>query len=141
MTIRLAIGLVLLLLAAYGAKEAYPLIAGPSIRIDSPIDYATYPDGEVLVSGVASRTETLYLNGGPLLIDQKGNFNTSLTLPQGGAILSLTATDRFGRTRTVRRNVYIPNEINHGGEEEIQSEGGDNGIDEGRGDGSGGDEE
>ncbi|MBP9816909.1 MAG: hypothetical protein KBD05_02675 [Candidatus Pacebacteria bacterium] len=140
MTLRLAIGLVLLLLVLYGAKEAYPLIAGPSIRIDSPIDYATFPDGEVLVSGVASRTETLYLNGGPLLIDQKGNFSTSLTLPQGGAILSVTATDRFGRTRTVRRNVYIPNEINYGGEEEIQDEGGDNGT-EGRGDGSGGDEE
>ncbi len=142
MTIRLAIGLVLLLLVAYGVKEAYPLIAGPSIRIDSPTDYGTYPDGMVLVAGVASRTETLYLNGGPLLIDQKGNFSTSLTLPQGGAILSLTATDRFGRTRTVRRNVYIPNEINHGGEEESESSEGDGGGNIGGGtDGSGGSEE
>jgi len=108
MTIRIAVVVVLLLLLGYGLREAYPLIAGPEIKISSPIEYATSSDGFLEVSGVALRTETLYLNGGPLLIDQDGNFNTSLVLPKGGAILSLTATDRFGRTRTVTRNVYIP---------------------------------
>ncbi|MBY0110983.1 hypothetical protein K2Y00_03220 [Patescibacteria group bacterium] len=122
--IRAVIAVVLLLLLAYGIKEAYPLLAGPDIRIDSPTERQTVPSGEVLVAGVASRTETLYLNGGPLLIDQDGNFSTSLTLPQGGAILSLTATDRFGRTRTMTRTIYILNEIDYGSEEESIEENG-----------------
>ena len=108
MSIRVAIAIVLLLLVGYGLKEAYPLLSGPEIEIQSPTNYETATTSPVLVSGVARRTETLYLNGGPLLIDEKGRFNTSLTLPKGGAILSLTATDRFGRTRTERRTIYIP---------------------------------
>ena len=125
--IRAVIAVVLLLLLAYGIKEAYPLLAGPDIRIDSPTERQTVPSGEVLVSGVASRTETLYLNGGPLLLDQDGNFSTSLTLPQGGAILSLTATDRFGRTLTMTRTIYILNEIDYGSEEESSEENGSGG--------------
>ena len=122
--IRAAIAIVLLLLLIYGVREAYPLLAGPEIRIDAPQERQAIPSGEVLVSGVASRTETLYLNGGPLLIDQDGNFSTSLTLPQGGAILSLTATDRFGRTRTMTRTIYILNAIDYGSEEESIEEDG-----------------
>lgn len=108
MSIRIVIAIVLIVLIGYGLREAYPLIAGPEIQIDSPAEYETVPDGFLTVSGVAERTDTLYLNGGPLLIDEEGRFSTSLVLPKGGAILSLTATDRFGRTRTVSRTIYIP---------------------------------
>lgn len=106
--IRIAVAVVLSLLVLYGLKEGYPLIAGPSLSIESPVDYASAENGQILVAGVAKHTETLTLNGGILLIDERGRFSTSLTLPQGGAILSLTATDRFGRSVTERRTVYIP---------------------------------
>lgn len=106
--IRIAIAIVLALLVLYGLKEGYPLLSGPSLSIESPTNYASAVEGAVTVSGVARHTETLTLNGGILLIDEKGRFSTSLTLPQGGAILSLTATDRFGRSVTKQRTVYIP---------------------------------
>jgi hypothetical protein len=48
------------------------------------------------------------LDGSPLLIDEKGHFSTELVLPVGGAILSLTATDRFGKTESVRRTIFVP---------------------------------
>lgn len=98
----------LVLLAGYGVIKAIPLIVGPQIEVTSPLDYQTVPDGFVTISGRAIHTSSLTLNGTPFLIDEQGHFETTLLLPSGGAILSLTATDRFGRQTSVQRNVFIP---------------------------------
>lgn len=109
MPIRSIAAVVLLLLALYGIWKATPLLRGPVLTIQSPADREVFPNGAVLVSGIASHTEKLTLNGAPLLIDGSGNFTTTLDIPIGGAILSLTATDRFGRTQTEDRYVFVPN--------------------------------
>lgn len=99
--------LFLLVLLGYGAVAAWPLLAGPQIAIVSPTSDETHVDGQTRIEGRALHTETLWLNGAPLLMDEAGNFSASLTLPSGGAILSLTATDRFGREITERRSVFV----------------------------------
>lgn len=108
MGVRAVIGIVLALLATYGFIKGYPLLSGPDIVIYSPAPYASIEGGELTLTGISRRTETLTLNGGVLLIDGAGNFSTSLTLPSGGAILSLTARDRFGRSVTEQLTVYSP---------------------------------
>lgn len=107
MLARIAIGAVLVALAAYGLMEARPLLLGPRIVLDSPVDGSVSPDGFVDVSGTAYRTQSLTLDGAPLLIDESGKFHTLLTFPSGGVILSLTAADRFGRTHRVTRTVAV----------------------------------
>lgn len=99
--------LFLLALVGYGAVAAWPLIAGPQIALTSPAQEETMANGQTRIEGRALYTETLWLNGAPLLMDESGNFSASLTLPSGGAILSLTATDRFGREITERRSVFV----------------------------------
>lgn len=106
--IRWVVGFVLILLLGYGGFKAWPLMRGPEITLDSPTNYTTFPDGLVTVSGVAHNTEAVFLNDGPLLIDPKGHFYTTLLLPSGGAILSITAHDRFGRSTIVKRHLYVP---------------------------------
>ncbi|MDB5189580.1 MAG: hypothetical protein JWL82_537 [Parcubacteria group bacterium] len=108
MLVRIGTFIALLLLAGYGAFKAYPLISGPEVTLASPRDGQTFTDGFVRVEGVSSRTEDLSLDGAPLLIDEAGRFSTVFVLPHGGAILSLTATDRFGKTETVRRTIFVP---------------------------------
>lgn len=100
---------ILAAIALYGAKEAWPLIVGPSLTIDSPIDYASYPSGIVTISGAASHANEITVNGAPVLHDESGSFATILTFPRGGSILTLTAADRFGRTVTATRNIFVPN--------------------------------
>jgi len=100
-----AIGILLLLVVGYGFLKAIPLISGPRIDIAT---LSTNPDGLTTLSGTAVHTETLSLNGGTLLIDGNGAFSKTLTLPRGSAILTLTATDRFGRSRTTERAVVTP---------------------------------
>jgi len=102
------IALVLVALLGYGLIEARHLISGPSIELTTPTSYTSFPDGFIEISGRARNTEDLRLNGGPLLIDEEGRFSETILLPKGGGILSLTATDRFGRVVTERRTIFVP---------------------------------
>ncbi|MEK7126285.1 MAG: hypothetical protein AAB517_00690 [Patescibacteria group bacterium] len=105
---RYLIGAVLFILAGYGITEAWPLLAGPSIFIASPADNVLYPDGIVVVSGNTKRASAVTLNGEPLFRDQNGDFSSTLTFPRGGSILTFTATDRFGKTVTETRSIFVP---------------------------------
>lgn len=108
MPIKSIVGLVLFALIGYGALQARHLLAGPSITITIPSNYTTFSDGFVTIEGVAENTENLSLNGGALPIDEEGRFQKTVVYAKGGGILSLTATDRFGRTVTERRTIFIP---------------------------------
>ncbi len=99
---------ILVTLVLYGGWKAAPLLTGPTLSIESPVEGQSFEGGAVSISGVAHYTEKMTLNGAPLLIDSNGSFATMLDLPTGGAILSLTVTDRFGREKTVQRSVYVP---------------------------------
>ena len=108
MALRFGTLLLIVVLVFYGGVKAWPILRGPSIEIANPNEYSIAPRGLVALSGIAKHTETLTLNGALLLIDQEGRFEKTLLLGSGGAILSLTATDRFGRTTTEKRVIYIP---------------------------------
>jgi len=99
---------VLCLLIGYGLVEARPIIAGPALSITSPSDNASFSDGIVTVSGKAARTAMLALDGAEILHTEDGSFSSVLALPRGGSILTLIATDRFGRRVTATRNVFVP---------------------------------
>ena len=104
---RYLIGAVLFALVGYGLVEAWPLIAGPGLSVDSPGENVSFPDGVVAIRGNAARAATLTLNGAPMLHDQKGGFSSTLTFPRGGSILTFVATDRFGRTVALTRTIFV----------------------------------
>ncbi|HEY0010926.1 MAG TPA: hypothetical protein VGB97_03395 [Candidatus Paceibacterota bacterium] len=106
MFLRYTAVIVLILVVGYGLVKAWPLVRGPELTLE-PVTQGDVP-GVVSFRGRALHTETLTLNGGILLIDDRGYFEKTLTLPSGGAILSLTATDRFGRSSYERLTVLVP---------------------------------
>lgn len=105
MAARTIAAILLVLVLGYGFLKALPLLRGPYIVVS---ELSTDSNGLTILSGKAVHTETLVMDGGTLLIDENGQFRTALTLPRGGAILTLTATDRFGRSRTLERPVITP---------------------------------
>jgi hypothetical protein len=105
---RYVIGAVLLLLIVYGFVKAWPLLAGPSLLITSPVEGEAFSGGIVSITGRASRAASLTLDGAPLLHDQDGNFSSTLTFPEGGSILTFVVTDRFGKSVTIRRTIFVP---------------------------------
>jgi hypothetical protein len=108
MIVRVCTAFILLLVLLYGIREALPLILGPRIELTSPKNGESFYNGFITISGTAVHTQSVRLDGGPLLTDQHGNFTTTLTLPHGGAILTISATDRFGRTVSEERTVFVP---------------------------------
>jgi hypothetical protein len=106
MPLRSALGVLLIVLAAYGFVKALPLLTGPEIHIDQLV--ASGEGGFTTLSGQALHTETLALDGATLLIDEKGHFSKTFTLPRGGSLLTLRATDRFGRSTSQTRTVISP---------------------------------
>ncbi len=106
--IKYLIGVVLIVGAIYGGIKAWPLIAGPKLVIDTPTNNETFSDGIVNVQGRAIRTAEITLNSALVLYDQDGNFSSTLTFPRGGSILTFVATDRFGRSVTLTRSIFVP---------------------------------
>lgn len=102
------IGALLVLGVAYGLVEAWPLIAGPSLDLATPVNGQVVPGGILEVEGKAARVASLSLDGTPLVYDQTGTFSSTLTFPRGGSILTLEATDRFGRKVSVTRSIFVP---------------------------------
>lgn|SRR5487761_2407145 len=105
---RYVIAAVLIAATLYGLVEAWPLLAGPTLSLSSPANNETFQDGIVPMRGSALRAAQLSLDGMPLLHDQDGSFSSTLTFPRGGSILTFVATDRFGRTVTVVRSIFVP---------------------------------
>jgi hypothetical protein len=87
----------LALLLAYGAFEAYDLIAGPSLTILSPASDTIITDSLVSVEGETKNVTWLSLLGRPITINEHGVFKEKLLLPPGYSILTLEAKDRLGR--------------------------------------------
>jgi len=105
---RYLLAVVLSVLVCYGLIEAWPLVAGPSLSIVSPVNNASYPDGIVDVRGKAIRVAQLTLDGAPVLREEDGSFSSTFPFPRGGSILTFRAIDRFGRTVTATRTIFVP---------------------------------
>jgi Glucodextranase, domain B len=106
--IKYLLAAILILCAIYGGVEARPLLTGPILTVASPAQNESYPGGIVAVQGTVLHAAELAINGSPVLHDQNGDFSSTLTFPRGGSILTITATDRFGKTVTVTRSIFVP---------------------------------
>lgn len=104
---RYALILVLALLLGYGAMEARPIVLGPTLSLSSPED-GGLATSTIAVAGHVSRTVALSVNGSPVLPNEDGSFRDIITLPSGSGILTVKAVDRFGRSITKTRTVYVP---------------------------------
>ncbi len=105
--IRYALIVVLVLLVGYGAMEARPIVLGPTLTLINP-QSGGLATSTITVSGRVSRAVALSVNGAPVLPNEDGTWSDVLTLPTGSGILTVTATDRFGRSITKTRTVFVP---------------------------------
>lgn len=99
-------------LVGYGLFEARRLIEGPVLTIESPQDGSATSSLGVRIAGKAQNISFLSINDKPSYTDESGHFSELLSLPPGFTIVTVAATDRFGRktSRSVSINVlnYCP---------------------------------
>lgn len=94
--------LFLLLLIVYSAYQARVYLAGPHIAIERAAQNGSLLD----ISGNAERVAFLSLNGRQIFTDERGVWQETILLLPGYNIVSLAATDRFGRKAEVYRDFY-----------------------------------
>ncbi len=100
--------LFVLLIASYLVFQSRNFINGPQIAILEPTD-SVHHDPTVMVRGTVRNITYLSLNGTEIHTTESGDFSHELVLENGYTIMTLYATDRFGRETSVSRPfVYVP---------------------------------
>lgn len=102
------VGIVIALVAGYGLFEAWPLLSGPRLLVHTPSASERIPGGIVTIAGSEKRAVALTVDGNPVLPDENGTFSETVAFPHGTSILTVTATDRFGRTASETRTLFVP---------------------------------
>lgn len=107
-------------IGVYVYTNTQTLIAGPRISITSPADGALIATSSaVSVTGSVKHATHVNLNGRAITIDQHGRFREQLLLMPGYNIISIYATDRFGRTHTRELELVFRNPSQrHGSQKE-----------------------
>lgn len=100
------------LVVGYGLFEARRLLEGPDITILAPAADSATSTSAVTIVGTAQNISFLTINDAPSYTDEAGKFVYRFSPPAGYTVVTVAATDRFGRraSKTVSFNVvtYCP---------------------------------
>ncbi|MBR9703457.1 hypothetical protein GOV10_05430 [Candidatus Woesearchaeota archaeon] len=92
------ISVAVLVLIGYGLFQLRGFLSGPRLIVNEPTN-GDVSEEETRVAGNAQNITHLSLNGKQIFIDETGDFEESLLLADGYNIISIVATDRFGRSK------------------------------------------
>jgi hypothetical protein len=93
----------------YGLFESRKIIEGPVITIESPLDGSATSSTSLRIAGTAENISFLSINDKPSFTDETGHFAELLSLPPGFTILTVAATDRFGRKTSRSVSITVLN--------------------------------
>lgn len=104
----LAVAVLLLVLVGYIAYQARFLLTGPQI-VAADTAITTVNERTVTIAGEARNIARIALNGQQIYTNPEGAFAEQVVLTEGYNLLTIAATDRYGRTsEVVREYVYKP---------------------------------
>lgn len=78
----------------------------PALSINSPEENAT-TNSEIIVTGNADASATVFVNGSPVPLDASGNFTRRLVLFSGKEKISVKAVNRFGKQNIQVRDISV----------------------------------
>lgn len=98
---------VALAVGSYVVLQVSAFVALPALELAQPVA-GVITTTTVTVTGRAEPSAVVHLNGQQLVLDGAGNFSTVVGLRTGINVLQLTATNAAGRTRTVQKDILVP---------------------------------
>ena len=84
-------------LVAYSLYQARALLIGPRVGITSPKDCQVASDPIIVIEGQSRNVAWISLNGHQIFTDEEGNWSEKLIVSEGMSIMTVEASDRFGR--------------------------------------------
>ncbi|PJE64370.1 MAG: hypothetical protein COU90_02870 [Candidatus Ryanbacteria bacterium CG10_big_fil_rev_8_21_14_0_10_43_42] len=101
------IGFVFVLAVIYMVFQTRDWVLRPDLYLDSPRDGETFSETQITVSGRVTPGVQLTINGLEAYSDETGLYATDLLLPAGVHTIEVVARNRFGRTRSIMRQIVI----------------------------------
>ncbi len=92
-----ALGFFTLFVLGFVGVKLYPIIHGPRINVSTIINGGSVTEPMIRISGTASFTQELIINGKKLALSPDGSFGENLVLNPGYNIISVQGSDRFGK--------------------------------------------
>ncbi len=86
----------------YALFATHDFILGPSLSITEPQSGSSFALPMIHIKGIVERIREISLNGRPITIDDKGNFDEVVLLAPGYNIFTLEIKDKFGRSKEYR---------------------------------------
>lgn len=83
----------------------------PDLLIDRPADGVTLRGPEVAVEGIVTPGVRLTVNGTTAYNEENGRFRAELLLHAGLHTIQIVAENRFGRVRSIERQVVVIEEL------------------------------
>lgn len=96
-----------LLLALFLSRRLVAFSAPPALVVESPADESGSATPVVEVSGATEKESSLTVNGRELTLDERGNFDEKIELPPGVSELQFISRNRFGKTQSVVRHIFV----------------------------------
>ncbi len=103
----IALGVVFFSLICYVGLQWYSIQKPPRLDVLEPQDDA-FVSQQITVKGVTVGDAIVSVNEKPISILPNGSFQTDVYIPRDGIYtLTITATDRRGKTNVVQRSVHV----------------------------------
>ena len=103
----IALFLILALFVAYSLYQARFLIVGPRITITSHYNGQVVSDSIITLEGRAKNISKISLNDKQIFTDEEGYWSEKLIVASGTSIMTLKASDRFGREITKTLQIIL----------------------------------
>ncbi|OHB09647.1 MAG: hypothetical protein A3G05_00745 [Candidatus Zambryskibacteria bacterium RIFCSPLOWO2_12_FULL_45_14] len=84
-------------LAVYALYQARALLVGPRVWITSPEDGERVSTPLIVMEGQSRNIAWISLNGRQIFTDEEGRWSEKLIVSEGTSIMTVEASDRFGR--------------------------------------------
>ncbi len=94
--------LIACIVIGYTLFATHDVILGPTLSITEPSNGTTFTTSSAHIRGVVKRIQDISLNGRPITIDDKGNFDEVVLFSPGYNIFTFVIKDKFGRSREYR---------------------------------------
>lgn len=110
----IALGVVFMSLILYVGLQWYSIQKPPILQVTSPKD-DDFVSQNITVKGVTVDDAIVTVNEQPVTIQPTGSFQTTLYIPRDGIYtLTVTSTDRRGKTNVVQRSVHVRQQPDEG---------------------------
>lgn len=100
-----------LLIAIFFAHQIYLYLSAPSLQITAPPANA-----QVItpfeVRGTTTSQAQVTVNNKPIIVDESGNFKSTISLSEGQHLLIFKSTNRSGKSTTLQHPITIVNDPN-----------------------------